>query len=204
MAREKLRWQMDKVLLTSETFVKDITTIDDNLAGKYLIPAITEAQDIYLRMVLGSPLLEACCKKVESCMIDTGSFNADFNIDFDRHGEGHPYKQLIDNCQHFLAYRTAVDVLVKVSYKIANIGASRTSDDNVQPMTMEDINSLRDYYIGKADFYCELLQQFILRNKRHYPELDEGKCDEIRSHLHSSATCGLFLGGVRGKGGHCR
>lgn len=194
---------MTDVLLTSEKFVKDITTIDDNLAGKYLRPAITEAQDIYLRMVLGSALLNECCRRVKDGEIGEGSFNADFNADFEVHHPDNPYKQLLDNCQYYLAYRTAVEVLVKVSYKIANIGASRTSDDNVQPMTMEDINALRDYYIGKADFYCDLLQRFILRNRSYYPELDERQCNEIRSHLHSSATCGLFLGGVRGKGGHC-
>ena len=31
-------------LITSESFVKAVTSISDNIAGKYLLPSITELQ----------------------------------------------------------------------------------------------------------------------------------------------------------------
>ena len=35
---------MAEILLTSEAFVKSVTNVSDNLAGKYILPSIREAQ----------------------------------------------------------------------------------------------------------------------------------------------------------------
>jgi len=36
-------------------------------------------------------------------------------------------------------------------------------------------------------------------NRSSFPELNECDCRRIESNLYSAATCGIFLGGVRGK-----
>lgn len=56
---------MAEVLLTSEEFVKSISNISDNLAGKYMLPAIREAQEINLREILGDALTDKLKKIVE-------------------------------------------------------------------------------------------------------------------------------------------
>ena len=50
---------MQETFITSADFVKAATDISDNIAGKYLIPAIREAQEIYLRPIIGGRLLDA-------------------------------------------------------------------------------------------------------------------------------------------------
>ena len=52
---------------------------------------------------------------------------------------------------------------------------------------------------AKADAYCLDLQNFLLRNRSDYPELTDNCCHNIKSNLHSAASCGIFLGGSRGK-----
>ena len=45
-------------LLVSETFVKSVTSISDNVSGKYIQSSIREAQEIALKSILGTCLLD--------------------------------------------------------------------------------------------------------------------------------------------------
>ena len=48
---------MAEILLSSEAFVKSVTSASDNLSGKYILPSLREAQEIGLRGILGDDLL---------------------------------------------------------------------------------------------------------------------------------------------------
>ena len=187
---------MKEVLLTSEATVKGLTAISDNVESKFLLPAIREAQEVYLREILG----DALTKKLKD-LVNRGfgaSFSNAFGSAFSVNGKGR-YKELVDKCQYFLAYK-AVDMLIpKVAYKIANMGVVKTSDDNVQPATYNEIVAQRDFYTGQADYHCLTLQNYILQYKDCFPELTENQANSIHSHLRSAASCGIWLGGPRGK-----
>ena len=49
---------MEEILLSSENFIKSVTNISDNVNGKYILPALREAQEIDLKGIIGSSLLE--------------------------------------------------------------------------------------------------------------------------------------------------
>lgn len=176
---------MAEILLTSERFVKSVTSISDNLEGKYLQGAIREAGDTYLTGILGSSLTGALKRKVaDGTISDPG--NA-------------AYKDLLDVAQYFLAYTAAVHVLQTVDYKIANAGVVKTPDQNVVTATDEERDRKVEYYQAKADACAYRLQMHVLNNRSYFPELDDCACRQIRSNLYSAATCGIFLGGPRGK-----
>ena len=78
-----------EILLTSETFVKEVSSISDNLAGKYLRPSIREAQDIQFRGIVGDTLL-AKLKQLVADQTITAEENAH-------------YKRLLDRAQYLLA-----------------------------------------------------------------------------------------------------
>ena len=42
---------MAEILLSSEAFVKTVTSISDNLSGKYILPSLREAQEIGLKRI---------------------------------------------------------------------------------------------------------------------------------------------------------
>lgn len=185
-----------EVLLVSADFVRQLLTVSDNLAGKYLRPAIMEAQEIGLRTVLGDLLLD----KLKS-LVGSGSFNMDFSDDFQVDGEGAPlYFRILKEggAQYYLAYLACVEVVRKVSFKIANAGVVRNSDEKLIVPTVDEVNALADYYQGKADFYCYRLQQWLIRHISDYPELTRADFLRIRACLYSAASCGVFLGGARG------
>lgn len=173
------------ILLTSESFVKDVTSISDNLAGKYLRPAIRKAQDVNLRGILGDTLLAKL-----KALVGDGSIEQEGNA---------AYKALLERCQYFLAFTSVVDVAHKVTFKIANAGVVKTPDENVQVVDVPDMASTQAYYQAEADNAALDLQNYILNNRSDYPELSQGDCHRIHSNLYSAATCGIFLGGPRGK-----
>lgn len=191
---------MKEILFTSEENVKGLTAISDNIESKYLVPAMREAQEIYLREIIGTPLMD----KLKWC-IDNNAFRgafspADYNEDYETETGGNPqYRELLRQCQYYLAYKTVAELIPKVSYKVTNMGTVKTSDDNVQNATYAEIVAQRDYYVSRADYYCLMLQNFLLKNKSEFPELTEKKCNEIHATLFSAASCGIWLGGPRGK-----
>lgn len=172
---------MAEILLTSEAFVKSVTNVSDNLAGKYILPSIREAQEQGLKSILGDCLLS----KVKH-LFNTDSLDG-------------IYKELVDHCQYYLAYAAIVEVTNKVSFKIGNFGVAKSTDENLQVASYDEIVKMQYYYQTKVDAYCLELQQWLLQNKESIPELTESQCKKISSNLHSAASCGIFLGGARGK-----
>lgn len=176
---------MAEFLLTSESFVKSVSNISDNIAGKYLQPSIREAQEVSLKSILGSCLLDRL-KAIGLAKAWDDPDNAQ-------------YKDLVDRCQYYLAYTTIVEITNKVSYKIVNFGVAKSNDENLSVVTQDEIAKMQFYYQSKADFCALELQQWLLENRSYFPELTDCACDRIKSNLYSAASCGLWLGGPRGK-----
>lgn len=172
---------MAEVLLSNEDFIKSVSSISDNLSGKYILPSLREAQEVGLKGILGSDLLAKCKQLVK-----------------DRALSG-AYKTLVDNCQYYLAYLTIVEVTNKVSYKVGNFGVAKTNDENLQVASQEEIAKMQYYYQSKADACCLDLQHYLLENRASFPELTESAVNKIASNLRSAASCGIFLGGARGR-----
>ena len=87
---------MAEILLSSEKFVKSVTSVSDNIAGKYILPSLREAQEQGLKGILGDALLA----KLKSLV-------ADKEIDKESNAA---YKVLLDHCQYYLAYTAIVEI----------------------------------------------------------------------------------------------
>ena len=176
---------MAEILLTSAVFVKEVSSISDNIAGKYLLPSMREAQEIGLKGILGDALLAKCKTLVKEGRIGNANNAA--------------YKELVDRCQYYLAYQSIVEMTNKVNYKLTNFGVAKTTDENIQAASQDEVFKLQYYYQSKADACCLDIQNFILEHRADYPEVNDRHCNKIKSNLMSSASCGVFLGGARGK-----
>jgi len=173
------------VLLVSEAFVREQCVIDDNLSGKYLLPAIREAQEIDLQEIVGSALFEKLKELVSADEVKA---------------EGNEYyADLMGRIGFYLAYQAAARLPMKVSYKVANKGVVKTSDEKVENATYNEVIAASNYSQAIADSHAHRIQDYLWNNREHFPELKECDCRRIRANLRSSATCGIFLGGARGK-----
>jgi hypothetical protein len=174
---------MTNVLLISENFLRSNFSISDNVQSKYLLSAIRQAQTFNFQQVVGTKLYE----KLQD-LVRTNGFT-----------ENDPYKELLDKAQLFIGYAAIAELCVIVNVKIDNIGLNFTSDENVEVLGISDMFQLQKYYIDKADYYKNILQRFILKNVSKYPEVMPNEIEEIYSNLYSAASCGVNLGGARGK-----
>lgn len=176
---------MAEVLLVSETYVKEVCSISENIAGQYIRPSIREAQNIALRNIIGDSLLERLKDLVESGEIDDPE-----NIN---------YKMLADRERDFLANAACVGIAQRVEFKIANAGVVRTPDEKVDVVDQPDMAKVQFFYQSKADSLAFDLERWLLDRYREFPELRECDCRRIHSHLYTAASCGVWLGGARGK-----
>lgn len=176
---------MKRVFLTSEQSVRDLACVNDNVAGAYIMAALQEAQDIKLNSIFG-PALMGKLKGI----VAAGETETEENM---------WYKLLLDQAKYYLAYQTAAELTYKVTYKITNFGVVRSTDENLSVPSFDDVAQVRAYYQAKADYYCIELQNFAYNNRSRYPELDANCCSRIKANLYSAASCGIWLGGVRGK-----
>ena len=113
-----------EILLSSATFIKSVTNISDNVAGKFLLPSLREAQEVGLRGIVGDCLL-AKLKELAATDPDTHTRPID-------EAENAPYKDLVEKAQYYLAFSTLVDLCNRVTYKVANFGVAKTSDEKAQ------------------------------------------------------------------------
>ena len=175
------------VLLISESYIKSVTNISDNIAGDYLLPAVKLAQDIDLESVIGTQLL----KKLQKLVFDNDISNQ----------ENEMYKLLLDNyIQPFLAYCTIKHLAPTVAYKLVNQGIVRTDDEKSYNVTSNEVDKVIDYYNHIANTFKKRLQLFLIANYNEFPELLNWKSiADIRANLYSAAGCNVNLGGPRGK-----
>ena len=176
---------MEKVLLVSANFIKNVTNIDDNMPGKLIEPAIYEAQNEGLRTVLGDSLVDRLEYLVRTDKIDQEGYEM--------------YKALLTKCQYYLTYTAMANICMLTAVKVSPAGLEQISDEHMEPLDMTDSFRLQSFYQMKADYLCHQLQNYVLNNKAAYPELKECDCRMMKANLFSSATTGLWLGGVRGK-----
>lgn len=176
---------MAEILLSSEAFVKSVTSVSDNLSGKYILPSLREAQEVGLKSILGDALLARLKDMLKEKTI------TDYDNRF--------YKELLDRCQYYLSYMTIIEVTNKTSFKIGNFGVTKSNDENLQVATQDEIAKMQYYYQTKADACCYDLQNWLIEHRTEFPELNDNDCRRIQSNLYSAASCGIFLGGARGK-----
>ena len=176
---------MAEIFLISETTVKECCSISENVAGQYIRPSIREAQDVSLRNIIGTALL----RKLKALVADGSIQDAD----------NAAYKDLLDIAQPFLANTACVGISQRVTFKIANAGVVKTPDEKVEVASQPDMAKVQTFYQSKADSCAFDLERWILENRESFAELNEHDCEKIHAHLYTAATCGIWLGGPRGK-----
>ena len=176
---------MTKVLLCSEDYIKTNSALNDNLWGKFLLPAIREAQDINLQTYLGE-----CLYKTILGMVADNSITASTN---------ESYKALLDDyVQPYLLYQVQANIIPTINVKLGNIGSVVSNDEHISTLSQANIDLVQSDFQHKADFYAQRMLNFILNHSSEF-NLDECACKELKAHLNSAASTGLWLGGLSGQ-----
>ena len=169
-------------LITTTDNVKMIAVLDDNIAENYLRAAIMEAQEVGLRGILGSALLDAVKAKIAAGTL-AGA-----------------YAVLVNTyCVFYLAYATKAELLPKVAYKASNAGVVKAQTEGFVAATAAEIEAEVARAQAKADYYGYAMQKWLRVHAAEMPELTQRDCDRINACLRSADNlCPIDLGGARG------
>lgn len=170
----------------------NIITIDElknsvfnaNVDDEYIQPALTEAQSIYLREILGDSLLNAVINKINDGTL-----------------AGHYQILVNDYIKPYLTYVVQSLIVVPINFKIRNAGIVSQFDNGFSTSTMKDTQYLKDYYDGKAEFYGNRLTEYLKKNASDIVEY-RLSASNVTNPTTSQNVTNIFLGGTkRGKCG---
>ena len=176
-------------MLISPNTIKNMSLVNLNVDDTDLAASIRIAQNIYLRDIIGTDLLNTLRELVYNKIkgLEPSIDDAD-NVQ---------YKTLLDDfIKDVLAYKAVAEACKRVSYKIRNVGVAQNSDTNINASDSTAIKELRAEYDTYFNDAANRLIEFLKENKTAFPEL-EGKCvcgKKLPNLNAKSGNCGLFLG----------
>lgn len=166
-------------ILTIEELKNSV--LNANIDDEYVQPALTEAQDIYLREILGDALLNAVITKIET---ETLSGR---------------YLTLVNQyIKPYLTYMVQSLIAVPINYKIRNAGVIQQYDQGYSASTMKDTQYLKNYYDEKAEFYGNRLTEYLMKNSSYIVEY-RVMAENITQPTTSQNVTNIYLGGIGSK-----
>ena len=173
------------VMLISPQKVRSWGVINLDVNESEIGNAIRISQDIYLRDIVGTDLVE----RVQRLVYNKLQGRPD-TID-DEANEA--YKVLLDDyLTPVLVYRAAVELCTLMTLKIRNMGIVKNNDTNVQATSAGDVKHMREYYSTFFNDKVNRLMDFLCGNKEAFEEVPEGFC--TCSSKPRYARTGLWLG----------
>ena len=147
-----------KYFLIDTDSVKASSLVNYNVNDEDCGYAIREAQNTYLRDILGDALLDKCVELASGNTLDDEGNEA--------------YRELVDTyIFDYLSAQAQVCLLVPISFKIRNIGVSQDSDTNVVSQQIDTVNELQQYWKTISIDRANRMRCFLRENKAAFPEI---------------------------------
>lgn len=157
---------MNNILLVSEDFIKTNSALNDNLFGKYLLPAIREAQEINLVQTIGK-----CAYENLIAMVADGTIMDEENV---------VWKEFLDeHVRLFLVYQVQANLIPIINIKMANIGSVVSNDEHIQTLSQNNVDLVQNYFQTRADYYSKRCLEYM---RAHNQEMGCGNgCDDTKT-----------------------
>ena len=159
--------------------LKQNNVINANVDSEYIEPALKEAQDIFLREIIGDTLYSTIENKINGNTL-TGK-----------------YLTLVNQyIKPYLENRMLASLVVPISMKIRNAGVIQQFDQGFNSSNVKDVAYLADYYNGRVEFYENRMTEYLKKNINDIPEYAYSSQNVTNpSQTHTAGT--IYLGGGR-------
>ena len=167
---------MAKVKFISVTYLKENTTIEDNVDDNKLVPFIYKSQDTHIQQALGS----AFYNHLKDAII-----NNTLNGDEDT--------LLRDYIQPCLSEFVLYEAMPFLNFKMTNKAVSQENSEFSTSSTLDDIKYLRQSVRDLAEFYLERLQKHLCDYSTLFPIYSNPGTDENLESSNKSYFNGVYL-----------
>ena len=152
-------------MLVSPKMVKQSGELNLNCDDAQIGASIRTAQNVYLVDALGKALVEHLQELVYNKIKGySNSIDDEENI---------AYRTLLDDyVVDCLVYKTVIDLAIRSSLKVRNMGVVQNSDTNVQASSLDDIKYLQNYLETMYNHSLNRMTEFLCENKEAIPESD--------------------------------
>lgn len=142
-----------RVLLIDEEFIKQNSTISDNMDSAYITPSILDAQLSGLQPLIGTNLYDKLCSDVEN-----HTLNGDYKILVD------------DYISMYLLYQVIANMTIDNFQRQHNAGSVQYTDTNYNQMYLNDVKYMEGHWQRKAEFYAQRVTDYLHANHSKFPE----------------------------------
>lgn len=164
-----------KVKFVSTVYLKENTTIEDNVDDSKLVPFIYSSQDTHIQQALGTTLYNR---------IKEGVVNNDLNVDEE--------DLLRDYIQPCLAQWSFYEVYPFLNFKTTNKAVSKESSEFSQPSELDEIKYMRNAIRDLAEFYLKRLTKYLCDFSNLFPEYENPDTNENLPSNSKSYFSGLY------------
>ena len=163
------------VLFISENKIKDSTALGGNIDADFILPYLKVAQKKYIETKLGTDLFEKLQADITASTL-TGV-----------------YQTLVDDyIQDALVHYGFYECLPFLRVRVSNTGIGIKTSENLDSISQEEFNLIREQVANTAEFYTERMIEFIRHNTSSLPEYNTSSGSDVSPNT-SSYYSGLNL-----------
>lgn len=171
------------VYLIDEEYVKQMSSVSDNLDSKMIKPCVYDAQIIHLQPIIGTKLFDRVCGMVDDCSIDAEA--------------NEKYKELlVDYIQPYLLQKVQELLVPTMFMKTRNAGNVQYYDNSQNNVQLKEQQWIMQRFANNATFLSERMVDFITANRSYLREYCQ--CDSVAD-MHSGQDnqnfCPIHLDG---------
>tara|TARA_R110000824_G_scaffold65995_1_gene171483 strand:- start:577 stop:1137 length:561 start_codon:yes stop_codon:yes gene_type:complete len=153
---------MAYILFISENKLKDSTSLGGNIDANFYLPYLKIAQKKFIETKLGTDLFESLQTKISGATLSG------------------VYETLVDDyIQDSLVHWALYECLPFLRVRIANNGIGVKTSENLEALSLEDANSLREEIRNTAEFFTERMIEFLKHNSSSLPEYQTSSGSDV-------------------------
>jgi hypothetical protein len=167
---------MAYTLFISESRLKRLTAVHENLEPQELTPFVIQAQDVYVQELLGTKFYNNLKNRVISGTTSTQEVNL-----------------LNDYIAPMLANYSVYLALPSFNYKMKNKSVLNPSAEEAQNTDLSELKYLRGSIKDTADFYRERAREFLIDNDTDFPDYVNPGVDGMMPDRRNAYSSGIVI-----------
>lgn len=140
------------IYFVTENYIKTITAITKNVDATDVTPFVATQSDMRIQPILGSYFYDYLLTKYNAQTLSADETD------------------LVEKIQPAIAWRSAEDCAINLSYQLKNKGLQVQFGDYSQNASQSEVSFIADHYGQKAKFYENRLKWWLLENKDLFAE----------------------------------
>lgn len=140
------------IYFITENYLKTITAITKNIDTSDIMPFVATQSDMRIQPILGSYFYDYLLVKYNAQTLSADETD------------------LVEKIQPAIAWRSAEDCAITLSYQLKNKGVQQQYGDYSNAVSQGEVAFISDHYGQKAKFYENRLRWWLLENKALFAE----------------------------------